>query len=242
MPSVAELTALYGNFMLAPRRGPSVCEICFNFTDGYRRCYACTHNELWLDAVLPISYSVGLEQLHYALRSYKRGNGEAARRHQTELAAVLWRFIDRHERCIATHVGARAFDLVTAVPSSDRDRDQEHPLHQIVGSLAAPTRDRHQRLLLRTDAPCATHEFSRERYAATKELNGASILLIDDTWTTGASAQSAAAALKQSGAQRVAAIVVGRHLNRQWGDNDQRLRRIPHPYDWENCALCARSD
>src|SRR5205085_3801165 len=70
VPSVAELTAPYGNFMLAPRRGPGVCEVCFNLTDGYSRCYACTKNQPWLDAFVPISYSVGLEQLHHVLRSY----------------------------------------------------------------------------------------------------------------------------------------------------------------------------
>jgi hypothetical protein len=35
---------------------------------------------------------------------------------------------------------------------------------------------------------------------------------LDDTWTTGASAQSAAAALRLAGAQSVAVIVLGRHL------------------------------
>ena len=63
MPTVSELTALYTNFMLGPRRGPGVCDVCFNFTDGYARCYACTHGEAWLDAVAPYCgiTKVGLE-------------------------------------------------------------------------------------------------------------------------------------------------------------------------------------
>ena len=64
------------------------------------------------------------------------------------------------------------------------------------------------------------------------------MLLIDDTWTTGASAQSAAAALKAAGADR-AAVVIGRHLNREWHENDRRLRGIARPFDWGTCALCA---
>ena len=64
------------------------------------------------------------------------------------------------------------------------------------------------------------------------------MLLIDDTWTTGANAQSAAAALKAAGAGPVAAVVIGRHLNRKWHQNDRRLRGITRPFDWGRCALC----
>ena len=42
---------------------------------------------------------------------------------------------------------------------------------------------------------------------------GADVLLIDDTWVSGASAQSAAAALKAAGARRVALVVIGRHVD-----------------------------
>ena len=66
MPSVAELSAPYSNFMLAPRHGPGVCDVCFNLTEGYARCYACSRTPQWLDGVAPISYSVAHEQLHHA--------------------------------------------------------------------------------------------------------------------------------------------------------------------------------
>jgi orotate phosphoribosyltransferase len=63
------------------------------------------------------------------------------------------------------------------------------------------------------------------------------VLLIDDTWTTGASAQSAAASLKQAGASIVAAVIIGRHLHRDWGHNDRGLSALPTPFDWDDCAL-----
>ena len=65
------------------------------------------------------------------------------------------------------------------------------------------------------------------------------MLLIDDTWTTGANAQSAAAALKAAGAGRVAAVVIGRHVNRGWHDNDRRLAALVGRFEWTQCALCA---
>ncbi len=238
MPSVGELTALYTNFMLGPRAGPDVCATCFNFTRGYERCYACTHNEPRLDAVAPISYSVAREQLHHALASYKRLSGDVARRLTVELAAVLWRYIGRHEPCVATAAGVERFELVTTVPSGDQSRDEHHPLRHIVGDLIRPTAGRHERLLTRSDAPIPPREFSPQKFAPARRLQGQAVLLIDDTWTTGASAQSAAATLKDAGAGPVGAIVIGRHLNREWHENGRRLRGIMRPFDWERCALC----
>ncbi|HTT29710.1 MAG TPA: hypothetical protein VMG37_14955 [Solirubrobacteraceae bacterium] len=239
MPSVRELSALYENVMLGPRRGPSVCVTCFNFTDGYSRCYACDHGRSVLDAVVPISYSVAREQLHHALASYKRLDGDVARRLGASLAAILWRFLAEHERCLADTAKTEHFDLVTTVPSGDRTRDEQHPLRWIVGELTMPTRERHERVLQRSQNDVEPRTFSPDKFAATQPLNNRSVLLIDDTWTTGASAQSAAAALKAAGADTVAAVVIGRHLNREWHENDRRLRGIERPFDWNKCALCA---
>ena len=51
------------------------------------------------------------------------------------------------------------------------------------------------------------------RFRATQPLPGAAVLLLDDTWTTGSTAQSAAVALHAAGARHVAVVVLGRHLN-----------------------------
>jgi predicted amidophosphoribosyltransferase len=240
MPTVSELTAVYGNFMISPRPGPDVCERCFNTTKGFDRCYACAHTPQWLDLIAPISYSIGGEQLHHALASYKRLTGAPARRFMVELAAVLWRHLDRHEVCIAhaTTPGTTRFELVTTVPSSDPRRDGDHPLRTLVGELTGPIRGRYQRLLRRSDTQLNPREFSSEKYAAVRRIDGGSVLLIDDTWTTGANAQSAACALKAAGASTVAAVVIGRHLNRDWGDNDSRLTAGRTPFSWNECPFC----
>lgn len=241
MPTVTELTAPYTNFLLSPRHGPGVCGACFNLTDGYSRCWACAHGGRFLDALAPISYSVAGERLHLALARYKRGAGRDADRVGLELAAVLWRHLATHERCLARAAGVGSFDLVTTVPSSDPDRDDDHPLHRLVGSVIRPTRDRHLRLLRRTGTEARSHEFSALRYEATgSELGGRSVLLVDDTWTTGANVQSAAAALKLAGAGPVAAVVIGRHVNRDWHRNDERIRSFERPFDWGRCARCER--
>lgn len=239
MASVAELSDPYANFMMPPRRGPGVCDLCFNFTRGYRRCYACAHNEAWLAALDPISYSVGLEQLHRALMGYKRLTDEVARRLTVELAAVLWRHLARHERCVARAAGVESFELVTTVPSGDQSRDQHHPLRRIAGELVGPTRERYAALLRRSSSPAQPRAFDAGKFQALRPLDGEPVLIVDDTWTTGASAQSAAAALRAAGAGPVAAVVVGRHINREWHDAEQRLKPMRGTFDWDCCALCA---
>jgi hypothetical protein len=239
MPTVAELTAPYGNFMRSPRRGPGVCETCFDLTGGPPRCRHCARAQPSLDAVAPISYSVAHEQLHHALAGYKRPPPEVAARFALELAAVLWRFLREHEDCVAAAAGVPVFELVTTVPSSTREREAHHPLPHIVGELIGPTRSRYERVLHRTDATVPARAPSPEKFACSHDLDGRSVLLIDDTWTTGANTRSAAAALKQAGADAVAVVVIGRHLHREWGDNDRGLRALPTPFDWADCALHA---
>ena len=239
MASVVELSAPYGDFMLGPRRGTDVCERCFNLTRGHSRCYACAQIENQLAAIAPISYSVGGEQLHHALLGYKRLSGNVARRLERELGAVLWRFLELHERCVAKAAGVERFEIVTSVPSGDRDRDLDHSMRGVVGELVGPTHERYRLLLMRSEHDASPRAASADKFSALRSLDGEAVLLIDDTWTTGASAQSAAVVLRAAGAGPVAVVVIGRHINRDWGDNDRRLREMEQqPFDWERCALC----
>jgi predicted amidophosphoribosyltransferase len=241
MPTVRELTEPYENFMLSPRHGPGVCRTCFNFTAGYERCYACEQLPNVLDAIVPISYSVAHEQLHHALASYKRLSGEVARRLMLQLAAVLWRFLELHEGCIAGAAGTSGFRVVTTVPSSDRSRDDRHPLRSIVAELVGATRERYEPTLGRSRTEVKPRTFDPEKFVVRSSMRGESVLLIDDTWTTGSNAQSAAAALKAAGAGRVAAVAIGRHINREWRENDRNLRALETPFRWTTCGLCTET-
>jgi len=225
--------------LIAPRHGPDVCADCFNLTRGYQRCYACEAGEQRLAAVVPISYSLAGEPLHCALAAYKREADPSVPEATAWLAAILWRFLERHEPCIATAAGTSDFELVTTVPSGARARDARHPLRRIAGELVAPTRERHERLLERTRNPVVPRRFDPARFAATRRFRGEAILLIDDTWTSGASAQSAAAALRGAGSGPVAAVVIARYLNPGWHENSGRLRPRRGAFQFDTCPLCA---
>lgn len=239
-PTVDEVSAPYANFMRTPApAGPDVCRICRTFTSGYATCWRCGRQPDHLDAVLPITYAPSTEQMHLALRGYKDGPTAQVRdRFTRELLAVFWRFIGEHETCIADAAGAPAFELVTTVPSRTAQRDDARPrLRAIVGEYARPTRARYQRLLMPTDLETDARVVDPDRYRATGTLEGAAVLLVDDTWTTGSSAQSAAAALRAAGASTIALVVIGRYINLDYEDHKQRLDGLPRGFDWETCAV-----
>lgn len=239
MASVHELSTHVGRDLIAPRPGPGVCRDCFNLTRGFAHCYACSSTPQRLAAILPISYSPAGGPLHGILSTYKRAADPSVSEATAEIAAVLWRFLDVHESCLAHSAGVDRFELVTTVPSGDRARDEHHPLSRIVGELVGPTRGRYERLLRRTEIAVTPRRFHAARFEPARPLAGGTILLIDDTWASGASAQSAAAALLAAGADNVAAVVVGRHLNPGWGENRQRLRDLRGGFRFSTCALCA---
>jgi hypothetical protein len=95
------------------------------------------------------------------------------------------------------------------VVPSGRGRPGPHPLQ----ALAAPYLARPWLSLRpRPGGDPWARTLDPTRFQATGLPPGAAVLLLDDTWVSGASAQSAAVALKLAGAAAVAVVVVGRHL------------------------------
>jgi predicted amidophosphoribosyltransferase len=230
--------------LLAPRRGPGVCPRCLNLTDSdVGLCRACRSCDNHLAAVVPISYSVGGEWLHQLVAAYKRDADPSVPDAAAELASILDRFLALHETCVAAATCVERFSLVTSIPSGDPVRDELHPLRRIVGDLASATAGRYARLLHTAAGPPPGRRFNPRRYRVTGPLHGEPVLLIDDMWTSGASAQSAAAALRAAGAGPVAAVVIARHLNRSWDRNDARLRGIERRgFTFSRCVACSEPE
>lgn len=125
---------------------------------------------------------------------------------------------------------------MTSVPST-KGRIP-HPLAELAALRIAGTPNRYQDLLVvnRTDLDDRAHAV--DRYRATRALQGHRVLVIDDTWTTGAHAQSASAALKSAGASRVGVVAIGRWFNP--GFQDQRRWLTHHRavgWNWSRCCL-----
>jgi predicted amidophosphoribosyltransferase len=225
--------------LITPRPGPGVCPECFNFTrEPTGRCRACRASESHLSAMVAISYAPAGSPLHRGLADYKRAAEPAVPYLVDGLAVVLSRFLAGHEACVAAAAGVDRFDSVVVVPSSNPHRAHGHPLGQIVGHRVPETASRYRESLAPSGAVCVAHSFDDRRFAVTEPVDGRTVLLIDDVWTTGACAQSAAAALRRAGAQLVAVVVIGRYVNGHWGGIGERLSRMSHTAERGACGLC----
>jgi predicted amidophosphoribosyltransferase len=224
--------------------GPGICRVCRGFNDpDYETCFKCGHRPDSLDAMVPITYSEHLGQMHLALRNYKDANRASIRRHDAiRLAAILWRFLRDHESCVAHAAGVDSFDLVTIVPSSSPERDKHSAFAELTGWIE-PIKSRLRRTLEPT-GEAEGREFDANRFKPTAEPPGESVLLLDDTWASGGHAQSAAYALRAAGAQQVALVVIGRHVRRDFepvqGSGEtcgDILDALPTDFDWTTCAV-----
>ena len=221
--------------------GPGVCSTCKTFIDPqHGQCYPCAMEVAFLDVVVPITYSEHLGQMHHALRGYKDGLPAERAYAMPRIAAILWKFLARHEACVARAIGCEGFEVVTTVPSSSVARDERSPLRTIA-EWCNPISDRLDRLLRPTDK-VAGRSFSVERFEATRALEGENVLLLDDTWTRGGHADSADYTLQRAGAGSIGLVVVGRHLRPEWEVTPGRtcsdiFKELPKPFDWDTCCV-----
>ena len=206
-----------------PPGGPGRCAACrIPVRPGNARCYQCgQHAEmlpgLLADVVVPICYAAkgGMHARNLWLyKSAQPGAGLA----QAALRALLVVFLRDHGRCVWRSAGMTMPTHLAVVPSG-RGRAGPHPLQALAGPcLALPWVSLGLRL---RDEP-GVRDLDAGRFRAAP-ATGAQVALLDDTWTTGASAQSACAALRLAGARSVAVIVLGRHVSspQQGGQPEQ---------------------
>jgi hypothetical protein len=195
----------------APRPAPG-CEVCHGpVGPGFTRCYQCGRHDLLghgllADTVVPISYAIKGTAFADDLWRYKSWPAPAAPARASVLALLLT-FLADHGACVWRHAAMPPPVRLAVVPTG-AGRPGPHPLLGLISPClrlpACPLAIRPGR---------QGRDLDLDRFRAGPVPAGASVLLLDDTWVSGASAQSAAAALKLAGARHVAVVVLGRHLN-----------------------------
>ncbi len=191
---------------------PPLCGTCRGpARPGSSRCHQCAlHAEclsgLLPDVVVPIAYAAKGGEHARNLWLYKSAEPEAAAA-AAVLRALLVVFLHDHGPCAWRRAGMTAPTHMALVPSG-RGRPGPHPLWSMAAPfLAMPW----AALSLRSRDDQEVRDLDPGRFMA-QRVPGARVVLLDDTWTSGASAASATAALKLAGARSVAVIVLGRHV------------------------------
>jgi hypothetical protein len=163
---------------------------------------------LLADTVGVAGYAVRGGRLAMDLWRYKSDRADAG--HAGErLHETLAGFLRDHASTVWQAAGMTGGPAAAAVVPSGQGRLGRHPLADIVAScLPLP-------VVPLTVNPRAVHArgVTMDWLRVGAPVAGAGIVVVDDTWVSGGSAQSAAVALKLAGARAVAIIVIGRHIN-----------------------------
>ncbi len=222
-----------------PRVGDGICDRCHRPPNPpYTRCWSCEQVEGQVSQpcslIVPISlYEVGF-QLHYQLKHYKDDDGsKMAWDFLVKTAALLGYFLQQHDGCIATAAGG-GWDIITSVPSSI-DRPGEHSLATAI-KLVPSLREQYEPLLRRGSAPTQHNTASDDGYEPLHPLGGERVLLVDDTFTSGARAQSAASALNNAGATVAAIVPIGRVISPGY-NQDFWKRQSRLAFDFDVCCV-----
>ncbi|MGH3477865.1 MAG: hypothetical protein ACRDRY_23910 [Pseudonocardiaceae bacterium] len=192
------------------------CAVCATpIKPAFDLCLRCRRDQQQFgddlaDLVVCVCYGIRGRQSGYLMHSYK--DLEAPARHnQTLLSVLLLAVLDLHGRCIEHRLG-RDVDAWAFVPSVRSDRTGEHPLHVVArrAGVALPEIE----LLIGERAAPEQRVTSADRFAlaASSHVRGRHVLLIEDTWTSGGNAQSAALTLCRGGATTVTIVALARWL------------------------------
>jgi predicted amidophosphoribosyltransferase len=204
--------------MDATSAGFSVCNVCEGPTQPeFGMCFCCStlvgQLQMPLAPVTAVTpYRVG-DELHRLLRGYKDASLVDARSvYEAHLARMFRRWLGEHADRLLARTGG-TWDLAVGVPSSHRPAGT--PVDALIQAVPALARI-HRRLLVRGTEPTDHLVASRLGFRVSPdrgpgpEVLGLRALVVDDSFTTGARAQSAVAALRMAGVRVAGVLVVGR--------------------------------
>lgn len=199
-------------------RGEGHCVVCRrSLASAGPLCFCCrlSCDQLGLPLVPVVAladYQVG-DRLHRLLRGYKDGPvGECRAECTAALVAFIAEQWRRMERAIEQRLGS--WSAIAVVPSTRRPGSP--PAAALVAGVPPGGAGRLERVcLMRGEGPLDHLRAHRSAFALAESPRGGtrsarSVLIFDDTTTTGATAQSAAAALRLAGYAVAGVVVVGR--------------------------------
>jgi hypothetical protein len=171
-----------------------------------------------LAPVLPAHLCPVPGPLYTVLMGYKESPVDEARRRFTPMVLRLFAdFFVTHRRCLAAAT-ADGVDLVLPVPSSARPGRTPLEAAEGLGDLSVssvgPGATWVPRVLQRAEGRIGHMQPNARAFAVPDPwratVRGARAVLVDDTYVSGARAQSAAATLRRAGARSVLVVPLGR--------------------------------
>lgn len=227
------------------RRGEGICEVCTgpastglcNPCGWHRRNYGARLSDL----VVPLAYAERGQQSGHHMYGYKSMSGPSEEiRRDLKLLVLAGSYL--HRRCVAAVVGG-PWSTVTFVPSAKRP-GMDHPVLQLADQTLLQSDTHIAKVVLELGPDISVERNAGPlpgRYAVPEHLRGhvenRHVLLVDDTWVSGAKSQSAAITLMDAGASAVTTMCVARWLDRQYGGHPELLDSVTGLYDALRCPV-----
>ncbi|MGB8403103.1 MAG: phosphoribosyltransferase [Mycobacterium sp.] len=250
--TVALSRAAYFHNIAGP--GPGICPVCRGPAPTTGLCSTCSTTQANLhgatcDHTFFLAYADGYNpdawsQSAHTMRQYKAAPAPQQCVEDVHMLTLTETWL--HDPCIRAAEGGGDWDVATYVPS--KKRTGLHPVTGVALNVARIAADDPDdgcpRRIKRVSLACGPVDAARvaniDRFtvpdAVRPVVEGKRVLLVDDTWTTGTSLQSAAAALKSAGAASVTGLCVARWLSWRWEPDAVLLRDVTAaPYDPFRC-------
>lgn len=212
------LAATAGGFLRNPLR-VGTCSRCFTPTQSWPVCARCRTLLAYDDGpeLLGIMAYAGylepISQSGHVMRGYKNPRIPSGFHRQTVALMAALGLIG-HAACPGTLAGTPVSAWATVPSLPPKPERPKHPLNDIVSKLARPGALE----IVMTAAASVSNprEVNRTHYSASADAAGHHVLVIDDTWTGGSHATSAALAIRAAGATRISVLVLARWLSDGW--------------------------
>jgi hypothetical protein len=216
--------------------GPARNELCSQCA-GHRRVFG----DQLAAQIFTLTYVQGnhpreIHQSAHTVRSYKNPLPAVESLQNLQLLVAVASAV--HGACMQQSVG-RNWDSLTFVPSASR-LGPAHPVAALARQVR-PLRGPLRRFDLDLGPGSAdrSRRVRADRFVMRAEhvdlVEGRHVLLVDDTWTTGAKLQSAALALRRAGAAMITGLCVARWCRWDWPDHAALLAELDAAYDPLSC-------
>lgn len=220
------------------REARVTCEVCTTpIEQRFTVCFQCNRRrerDLPLaDRIGTLTYAWSGHQSGRLMEGYKGRNRNVTQDHVSTVTLLSLFALQVHGHCAEQLAGLAATHW-TSVPSLPR-REGDHALRALVRPFVPGQELR----LVAAEAVRNPRELSPAHFTAVELLPSRShVLIIDDTWTSGAHAQSAAVVVRAAGAAQVSVLILARWLkpDPQYPVTERFMReRLTRDYDPMTC-------
>ena len=202
------------------------CALCLGPVINYRRCSSChilfgqNLPEPLLTAVVPMTSALNPSKWYTWLQTYKTYHPERG----DLIASLTYEYLRAHRVPIEAKLGG-PISMLTIVPSKKPEFNfQSQPLRRALSRVTPLDEQLYELLHYIPGARIGRSEYRPDAFRRSAiDAGNARVVIIEDTWVTGATALSAAGALYARGAESVLILSMARLINSAYWSED-------HPY------------